>query len=75
MRNKITDVRNLLIEAMEKVNDGEMDINHAKAMAAIGQVLVNSAKVEVDFLKISKSEGSGFLVEGTKGNHDQKLLK
>jgi hypothetical protein len=62
MKNKLTDVRNLLIEAMEGLNDPEsgMTIEKAKAMADIGQVLVNSAKVEVDFIRATNSDGSGF---------------
>jgi len=70
MKNKMTDVRNILIEAMEKLNDkeamdaGEMTIERAKALVDLGQVIVNSAKVEVDFLqtigdKNYRAEGTG----------------
>jgi hypothetical protein len=47
-----------------------MEIDRAKAVADVAQVIVNSAKVEVDFLRATdRSQGSGFLVE------EQKHLK
>lgn len=48
-----------------------MDIDRAKAVADVAQVIVNSAKVEVDFLRATdRSQGSGFLIEEKK--HEQK---
>ena len=40
-----------------------MDIERAKAVAEVAQVVVNSAKVEVDFLRITGGKGSGFITE------------
>lgn len=53
MKNKMTDVRNHMIEAMENLLDSEsdFDVNKAKAVANLGNVLVKSAKVEVDYLR------------------------
>lgn len=52
-RNKIEDLRNHLFVALEGLSDKEepLDINRAKAIADVAQVIINSAKVEVDFLK------------------------
>lgn len=63
MKNKIQDLRNLLFEQMERLMDDDLDINkevqRAKALSGLATVVVNSAKVEVDFLKMSGTEGSG----------------
>lgn len=63
-RNKIEDLRNHLFEAMEMLKDKEMDIDTAKAMADIAQVIINSAKVEVQYLKeTGMSKVTNFMLE------------
>jgi hypothetical protein len=64
MKNKITDLRNHLFETIEALKDAEkpMDIERAKAIADVAQVIVNSAKVEVDFLRMMDANtGTGFI--------------
>lgn len=53
MNNKMTDLRNHLFATLEALQDEEkpMDIERAKAIAEVGKVLVDSAKVEVMFIK------------------------
>lgn len=68
MKNKIEDLRNHLFVAIEGLldTDNPMDVNRAKAVADVAQVLINSAKVEVDFLKVTGQEtGSGFIPNET----------
>lgn len=62
-KNKIEDLRNLLFETMERLMDDEnpMDIDRAEAIGKTAQVIVNSAKVEVDFMKQTGFGGSQFL--------------
>jgi hypothetical protein len=59
MKNKITDLRNHLFEALERLKDPELDlekeIQRAKAIKEVGSVIIDSAKVEVDFIKASGS--------------------
>lgn len=38
-----------------------MDIERARTIASVAQVAVNSAKVEVDFMKATGAKGSGFI--------------
>lgn len=66
MKNKIEDVRNHLFATLEGLMDEEqpMDIERAQAVAQIAQVIINSAKIEVDFLKVV--EKSGGTIQGTK---------
>lgn len=61
-RNKMTDVRDLLIESMERLRDGDMEPAQAKQMASMGKVLIDSAKVEIEFIeKTGKLADSGFI--------------
>ncbi|NWA29224.1 hypothetical protein HX866_30510 [Pseudomonas gingeri] len=64
MKNKIEDLRNHLFVTIESLLDPDkpLDINRAKAVAEVAQVMVNSAKVEVDMVKaLGAHNGSGFL--------------
>lgn len=72
MKNKIEDLRNHLFATMESLMDPEnpMEINRAKAIADVGQVIVNSVKMEIDFLKATdRTQGTGFIPE------EKQLLK
>lgn len=65
-KNKIEDLRNHLFATLEALQDEEnpMEIDRAKTIADVAQVIVNSAKIEVDFIKATgKSEGTGFIPE------------
>ncbi len=64
MKNKIEDLRNHLFATIEALLDDEkpLDIDRAKAVCEVGQVIVNSAKIEVDFLRATGGEiGTGFI--------------
>lgn len=64
MKNKLVDLRNHLFATLEALQDEEkpMDIERARTVAEVGQVIVNSAKVEVDFLRVTgQQRGSEFL--------------
>lgn len=66
MKNKIEDLRNHLFATLEALQDPDnpMDLDRAKAIGAVAQILINSAKVEVDFLKVvERREGTGFIPE------------
>lgn len=65
-KNKIEDLRNHLFVTLESLLDADnpMDIERAKSVAEVAQVIVNSAKVEVDFLRATQKEtGTGFITE------------
>ncbi len=88
MKNKIEDLRDHLFATIEALRDEEkpMDITRAKAISNAAQVIINSAKIEVDFLRVTGGiEGSGFIPyeprkplgltgkkgEGTGGGHER----
>lgn len=62
MKNKIEDLRNHLFEAIEMVKSGDLDVARAKTINEIGQTLINSAKVEIEFIKATdRATGSAFI--------------
>lgn len=66
MKNKIEDLRNHLFETIEALKDPDkpMELERAKVVADVAQVIINSAKVEVDFMKTSGiAKSTGFLPE------------
>jgi hypothetical protein len=65
MKNKIEDLRNHLFATIEALQDPDkpMDLERAKTIATVGQVIINSAKVEVDFLNKVGGKGTGFIPE------------
>jgi hypothetical protein len=62
MTHTISDLRTHLFDALKGLKDKSMSIETAKAISDISQVIVNSAKVEVDFAKATGTKsGSSFL--------------
>lgn len=61
MSNNINDLRQHLFDALKGLKDKSVDIETARAISDIAQVIVNTAKVEVDYAKATGSKGSGFL--------------
>lgn len=65
-KNKISDLRDHLFATLEALRDDEhpMDIERAKAIADVARVVVDSAKVEVQFLSVTGGiKSTGFLPE------------
>lgn len=64
MKNKIEDLRNHLFETIEALKDAEkpMELNRARTIAEVAQTIINTAKVEVDFLRMTQGQrGTGFI--------------
>lgn len=65
MAKKIEDLRETLFDTIEQIKSGKMDVEKAKAITHIAQVIVNSAKAEVDFLKNVSQQGNTGFISGT----------
>ncbi len=68
MKNKLLDLRNHLFATIEAVLDPDdpMDLERAKVVAELAQVTINSAKVEVEYLRVTMGvKGSGFIMENS----------
>lgn len=63
VKNKMSDIRHHLFQAIEDLKSGKIDCEKAKQIAEIGQVIVNSAKVEVDFIRTAGLNQSTFFEE------------
>lgn len=59
--HKVDDLREHLFAALRSLRDDKMEIARAKAIAEIAQTIINSAKVEVDYINAAGGTGSGFL--------------
>lgn len=63
MSREINDLREHLFAALDGLRDKDnpMDIERAKAIAEVSKVIVDSAKVECDHMRITGGPGSGFI--------------
>lgn len=57
--NTINGLRNIMFETLRGIKDGSVDIDKAKAINDTAQTIINSAKVEVDFVKATGQSGTG----------------
>lgn len=79
-KKTIDDLRTVLFETIDALKSGTMEIEKAKVISDLSQVMVNTAKVEIEFVKITDSKGSGFiptsepeLPPGITGVHVHKI--
>lgn len=65
MKNKLSDLRDHLFATLEGLADEEkpMDIERARAVAEVAQTVINSAKLEIEVLKLydGRMRGSDFV--------------
>lgn len=62
----ITDLRNSLFDVMDKLKSGEISVEQAKALSGVAQTIVNTAKVENDYLRATDQVvGSGFIPDAS----------
>lgn len=74
MKNKVEDLRNHLFATLEALQDEDnpMDLERAKTIAGVAQTVINSAKVEVDYLRATGAvKGSGFIPEEPRSSVPQ----
>lgn len=66
-KDKIQDLRHHLFAQLERLGDDELmkdqsqrfiELDRAKAMCDISQTIINSAKVEIDYLKAIANSGT-----------------
>jgi hypothetical protein len=73
--NTIEQLREHLFETLKALRDpaNPMDVARAKTIADVAQVVINSAKVEVEHMKVSPGSGTGFIPEANKIEGDKPL--
>jgi hypothetical protein len=77
MKNKLSDLRNHLFETLEalKDQDNPMDVDRARAISEVGKTLIDSAKVELQFLELTgEGERSTKFFDESRSQEGVKLL-
>jgi hypothetical protein len=61
LKNSMEDLRNHLFAALEGLADKEnpLEIERARAICNVAQTVINSAKVEVEYLEVTGQEAGG----------------
>lgn len=63
MSNTIADLREHLFATLRDLRskDAPMDIDRARAVSEVAKTIIDSAKVEVDHMRVAGGTGSGFI--------------
>jgi hypothetical protein len=63
----ISDLRDAMFDTLRQLRDPKspMDIDRANAIKDVAQVIINSAKVEIDYLRVAGGAGTGFIPQQT----------
>jgi hypothetical protein len=61
MSKKLDDLRSVLFETLQGIKDGSIDLDKARAINEVGKTLIDSAKVEVDYLRTTGGGESSFI--------------
>jgi len=64
--SNIDTLREHLFSTLQGLKDGSIDADKAKVMGEVSQVIINSAKVEVDFIKANGGGRSNFITSEVK---------
>lgn len=67
MSNTIADLREHLFATLRDLRrkDDPMEIDRARAVSEVAQTIINTAKVEVDHMRVAGGTGSGFIPTAT----------
>lgn len=57
MGNNIEELRRILFGDIRGVKDGTLDIEKAKAIDALSQTIIHSARVEIDYIRSTNGAG------------------
>ena len=71
----ITDMREHLMQTLAALRDREnpMDVERARPVAQVAGVLVDSAKVEVDYIKATGATGDSLFISPLNSDPDRLL--
>ena len=68
MSHDINAVRDALFDTLKMLKEGTIDLDRAHAINETAQGLINTAKVEVDFMRVAGGRGTGFIPEQGNGS-------
>lgn len=61
MSRNINDLREGLFDTIALLKEGKISVEQAKAVSELSQVVINSAKVEVDYIRANNGGETPFL--------------
>ncbi|HXE19320.1 MAG TPA: hypothetical protein VN629_06930 [Castellaniella sp.] len=61
MSRNISDLREAMFDTLADLRAGKITVEQAKAVSDVGQVIINSAKVEVDYIRANNGGETPFL--------------
>lgn len=64
--NDITELRSHLFDTLKGLKDKSIDIETAKAISEVAKQITDSAKVEVDYARVTGAEITGFITPEKK---------
>lgn len=64
--NNMQTLRDHLFDTLKGLKDGSLEVEKAKVIGDISQVLINTAKVEVDFIRANSGGKSEFFASEVK---------
>lgn len=64
MSQNINDLRSAMFDTLQALKAGTISVEQARAASEIGKVLIDSARVENEYLKISGGSESDFIEPG-----------
>lgn len=66
--NNISDLRETLFATLRGIKDGSIDLEKARAINEVSKTIIDTAKVEVDYLKVNGGGESAFVEAVANGN-------
>lgn len=72
---QITQLRQAMFDQIERLNDPKVDLDkelkRANAITSVGTVIVNSVKVEIDYIRVTKEPAKTKPKQLTNGSHSK----
>lgn len=59
--NTIEDLRSTLFETLKGLKNETLDLERAKAISDLSQTIINTGKLEVEFMRQTGQRGTGFV--------------
>lgn len=72
--NTISDLRTMLAQTIQGVKNGTIDTDKAKVINELCKTVVDTAKTEVDYCRVTGALGSGFIDTAMRRNSDGAVL-
>lgn len=67
MSQTIEDLRATLFATLEGVKDGTVNLDKARSINEISKTIIDTAKVEVDYIRALEGEGRSAFIQPEKG--------